>query len=133
MLSLLRAWRTDKSAAQFLSSLCERLPTGARGRVDISTQNPPFAPNVSLIFDVVRCCCYLFIYFLPLWRDTSTTSPLITSACHGNFVRQKRNALFWRDDDPLARPKAQLELECYGCSLKKKKRKEKKHEGTKQK
>lgn len=68
MLSLLRAWRTDKSAAQFLSSLSERLPTGARGRVDISTQNPPFAPNVSLIFDVVRCCL-LLLFFSSLFGE----------------------------------------------------------------
>lgn len=40
----------------------------------------------------------------------STTPLLITSACHGNFVRQKRNALFWRDCNPWARPKAHLEL-----------------------
>lgn len=32
------------------------------------------------------------------------TLSLITSACQGNFVKQNRNALFWRECDPRARP-----------------------------
>lgn len=66
MLSLFRAWRTDKSAVQFLSSLCERLPTEARGRVDISTPNPPIRFKIYLILVVVRCYSSYFFFSLPL-------------------------------------------------------------------
>lgn len=102
-----------------------------RGLAEESTYPPKIHPSLQMFLSSSTSSVVVVIYFffLPLWRDTSTTSPLITSACHGNFVRQKRNALFWRDDDPLARPKAQLELECYGCGLEKKKGKKRNTRG----
>lgn len=63
------------------------------------SQNRPFCPTVPFILVVAR-----------FEIGYSMTLLLITSACHGNFVRQNRNALFWWDCDPCACPKAHLGL-----------------------
>lgn len=112
MLSLLRAWRTDKSAAQFLSSLCKRLPTGARGGVDMSTPNPPFAPKILLS----STSSVVIILSLPLVRYKHDVAV--------NHVSVSRQLCQAEEECPLLarwRPVSSFEgasfheLECYGA------------------
>ena len=114
MLSQIRAWRTErererggKSNARLSTSPRETPATRLRGAAEYPNISPIcFSPSLSK-------CSFSSSPWLGL--KYSMTLSLITSACRGNFVRQNRNALFWRECDPRARPKK-----------KKKKKKEKK-------
>lgn len=86
MLSLIRAWRTARSARLVIHQCSWK---DKKLRYPIYRRFPPNLP---------------FILGLVGGLKSSTTALLITSARHGNFVTQNRNALFWWDGDPWACP-----------------------------
>lgn len=85
MLSLIRAWRTDEKCLRYPSMCVERQRAQISKLSTLSSEFP--------------------FHFRACWGlKSSTTALLITSARHGNFVTQNRNALFWWDGDPWACP-----------------------------
>lgn len=84
MLSLIRAWRTgEKCPLSYPPMFVKRQKAQISKLSTLSFESPCHS----------RACCGL---------KSSTTALLITSARHGNFVTQNRNALFWWDSDPWA-------------------------------
>ena len=103
--------RGGKSNARLSTSPRETPATRLRGAAEYPNISPIcFSPSLFK-------CSFSSSPWLGL--KYSMTLSLITSACRGNFVRQNRNALFWRECDPRARPKKKKKKKKKkkGCSV----------------